>query len=356
MSLFSKVVALLILVAGGVLFFFAGADWAKRAQWADATRQVELLLNGLPVDAQETDVQGVPKVADLREPLLKSLFSKSGGSPVAGVVKTQTDEVDLVKRKLEEYVNAAPDRAGQVKELAGIMLALAETSTDRERYLQLIDKPAEDQFDPLQSEFNEAFRKAKTAAAPSGGKEPGQDVRREAIAHLLFRVADVLWQKENPQPPSLLESKTYDRLLTVVGLEALAGEVDHRAAQLQTAAADVRAALDRDRNTFLDSQRRQLQVLMDTADELDRQRGLLKTQSDLVADAKKAVALRQADHERLNTDWENAKKLTRQKIDSQMKMEQELFKSRQELRDAYAANQELEQTIRALEQKLPSPR
>jgi len=352
MSLLSKVIAFLVAATGGLLFFLAGMDWAKRQQWADATLQVELMANGLPVDEKETDKQGVPKVADLRKPLVDSLFSKTGGEPV----KTQVDEVDRVKRKLEGFINAASDKPGQVKELAAVLLALAETSGDRARYLQLVDKPAEDQFDPLQSEFNTAFQKAKAAGAPAGGKEPGQDVRRQAIAHLLFRVADYLWQKETPQPPSLLESKTYDRLLTVVGLEALAGEVDRRAGELQAVALEVRAAIDRDRNQFLDSHRRQIQVLMDTADELDRQRGVLKVQTDLVAEQKKAVALRQADFDRLDKDLKTAQVVTREKLDAQLKMEQELFKDRQELRDAYAANQELEQAIRALELKLPTPR
>jgi hypothetical protein len=350
MSLFGKVIALLVLVTGGALFFVAGMDWAKRQQWADATRQVEIMLKGLPVDEKETDTQDVPKVADLRKPLLDTLFAKAGGSPV----KTQMEEVDRVKRKLEESINGAPDRPAQVKELAGILLALAETNADRERYLQLIDKPAEDQFDALQSAFNLAFDDAKKQGAPEKGAKAAQDLRRAAIAHLLFRVADVLWQKENPAPPGLLESKTYDRLLMVVGLEALAGEVDRRADQLKTAAQDVRDGIDRDRNTFLDAHRRQVQGLMDAADELDRRQGLLKIQANLVADQKRVVALRQADFDRMTEDLKKAQDLTRKKIDSQMKMEQELFKDRQDLRDAYSANQELERTIRALELKLPS--
>src|SRR5262249_59622271 len=127
MSLLGKILLVLNVLAAIAFFFVASFDWAKRAQWADATIQHELMITGLPLDQDEKDLYGSPRVRSVSKSALDQLFQKAGGQPV----KTQDDELTGVKNRINSWVSQADTPAARVKRLAEALHALAPSSKER---------------------------------------------------------------------------------------------------------------------------------------------------------------------------------------------------------------------------------
>src|SRR3954451_9441254 len=103
MSLPGKILAILNLLAAVGFLFLGILDYAKRQAWADLALQREVLLQGLPLDENEPDADGRPRVAGLRPAFLEETFRTAGGSPV----RTQLEEVQKVKGRVLAYADNA---------------------------------------------------------------------------------------------------------------------------------------------------------------------------------------------------------------------------------------------------------
>jgi hypothetical protein len=353
MSLFGKILLFLNVLAAIGFFFLASLDWAKREAWADAALQHKIMIDGLPVDEQEKDLQGNVLFQDLRPQALTQMFSKSGGDPS----KTQLEEVRKVQSKVQSLVSQQENDAKKVQFLARILLDLATTNAERETRLKQLADPATAKVEDLQKEVDGAFEAVLNPAKLSGSggteevKQAGlQEYRRRAIAHLLVVMSDALREQENPQaPPELVDSKAYDRTLSVVGLTALAREVNNQAYTLQKIAEEIPAVLALDRYAFLDAYDRQLHQNEDMSEKVDRNRVFLKLQQDMALRQQDLVKERRLQVDQFEKQLAMAQETTRERMKEQAAMEQALFRSRQELRDAFIENQKLEQAIRALE-------
>jgi siroheme synthase (precorrin-2 oxidase/ferrochelatase) len=354
MSLLGKILAILNVLAAIGFVFLAHLDLAKREAWADAALQHKILAEGLPVDEQEKDLQGNILVQDLRQPVLTQMFAKSGGDPS----KTQMEEVRKVQSKVQSLVGQQENDAKKVQVLARILLGMATTNAEREARLKQLVDPANVKVDDLQNEVNAAFEavlnppKLQVSAKTDEEKQAAlADYRRRAIAHLLVTMSDALREQENPQaPPELVDSKAYDRTLNVVGLAALAREVDSQAFTLQKIADEIPAVLALDRYAFVDAYDRQLHQNEDMSEKVDRNRVFLKLQRDMALRQEDLVKERRLQVAQFEKQLAMAQETTRDRLKEQAAMEQTLFRSRQELRDAFLENQKLEQAIRALEQ------
>jgi len=193
--------------------------------------------------------------------------------------------------------------------------------------------------------------KVQVQAAQNEAEKQGglADYRRRAIAHLLIVVNDALREQE-AQVPELVDYKGYERTLNVIGLAALAREVESQAFSIAKIAKEIPTALALDRYAFVDAYDRELHQVEDLSEKVDRNRVYLKLQRDSALRQEDVVKERRLIVDQLEKELAMAQETTRERLKEQAEMEKVLFRSRQELRDAFVENQKLEQAIRSLEQ------
>ncbi len=128
MSLLGKVFAFLnILGVVGVLAM-GMMTYGKKIAWANANAQQELMLKGLPLNDQELDKQGRPRVDNLLDANVKVVVP-------GPVVRTQSAEVERVHGILQGELTAINDKPKKLARLADVVLPFA---TDYRRYADLV--------------------------------------------------------------------------------------------------------------------------------------------------------------------------------------------------------------------------
>lgn len=344
MSLLGKILLFLNVLAALGFFLMAGMDWGKRYAWAEAVVEHQLVIDGVPLDDQEKDREGNPRVKDLREKALQQLFQQAGGSPA----KTQVDEARRVKDALLKRVDdpavkpidtTLPATPGG--KLAEVLMHFTQSMKERDEYRRLAadDKKA----DEMRSKVEGLFNAANDAARPP-------EERRGLIAHLLCCSADVLrYDEEGNPPPGLVASKAYQRALATTGVVACARELDEETAVLTHFAEDVRAGMARDREAYLEATRTLIAQVEDLAEKCDRQKGVLKFQNELVDKQRTLAETRQNELLQMTKTLAGLRDATQEQLAIQAAMEDQLFKSRKEQRDDLEANLKLERQLRSLE-------
>jgi len=132
MSIVGKILAIFNVFAVVGVLALLGMNYAKRQNWEYAVFRQDLMANGLPLDNTETDALQQRVVDKIGPKTQQELFRQASPStPVA----TQKDELDRVKRELQNLVQAASDKKKQIAELARILMPMAETSEQRLRML-----------------------------------------------------------------------------------------------------------------------------------------------------------------------------------------------------------------------------
>src|SRR5215831_9522262 len=89
MSLLGKVLAVLNVLAAAAFIWLVVADYSKRNAYAFSTQQADFMLNGLPLDAGELDVEQQKRAELVGKEMSNQLFS---GVP-SPKVKTQEEEI-----------------------------------------------------------------------------------------------------------------------------------------------------------------------------------------------------------------------------------------------------------------------
>ncbi len=148
----------------------------------------------------------------------------------------------------------------------------------------------------------------------------------------------------------LRDQPAYNRFVNVVGVSMASRAVDHYAMNLKQGAQEVGDAIEQDRGRFLLAYRSRLaaiQTLKDQVAQLEatqkEQENLLDARRVAVNENKRKIAQLQ---DELKAEQARAAALLRQ----QQFIEDSLARSRQELRDAFAENERLEQLLRTYEQ------
>jgi hypothetical protein len=347
MSIWGKILIFANVLAAIGFLVVAGMDWGKRKAWAEAVLEHQLVIDGVPLDDQEKDREGNPRSKDLKDQALGQLFQQAGGSPS----KTQIEELQRVKQQLQARIDAPDPKRTKAQKLAEVLVALATTTKDRERIRQLAadEKNVEKNTEQLQGEFDQAFNEPAAGGQGSGPSKHTPEQRRQMIAHLLCATADVLRKDEADPPPSLAESKAYKRALATTGLVACSREVEDEATNMQRFFQDVRDGMARDRAAYVQASRTLLGQIEDLAEKVERQKGVLSLQTELLDKQQTLVGNREADLLQLGKDLNAAVEATKDELAKQERMEKELFKSRREDRDAFEKNLQLERQLRSLE-------
>jgi hypothetical protein len=170
MSPFGKILAFLN-VFGAIGFVCMGAmDYAKRQAWEHAVFQHDLLLKGLPLDAQETDPEGHSIAEAIGPQTQKELF------PTGQPVTTQEAEVRNLQSRFQGLLDNESDPKKKMALTAQLLLPLATTNAERERLLayrtHLWDPARADQ---LKKQFEQADRQAKIYIQGPPKDQPKKD-------------------------------------------------------------------------------------------------------------------------------------------------------------------------------------
>src|SRR4051812_42807160 len=169
MSLLGKILALLNVLGAIGLVCLASMDYAKRQTWAYSLHRHDLALVGLPVNEEELDADSVPRVSRISEDTLQQIFGPVGGNPVS----TQRQEVERVKRTLDEKISAAAQsKWQQCYVYARILLPLTEAYKEREQMLTCRAHFATEQSaNALKTRCQECFQEAIKADAKADPTE-----------------------------------------------------------------------------------------------------------------------------------------------------------------------------------------
>jgi hypothetical protein len=357
MSLFGKILTIFNVLAAIGFFAMAGMDWQKRQAWAESVLQHKMLLDGVPLDEQEKDLEGNPRFKDLQEKSVQKLFQQAGAGGAPAKEKwTQVEELKKVKAELVARIENADakgpkgEKQTKIERLRDILLTLATSTKEREELKKLAadEKNAEKNYETLETRFNQLFDEPTLSPAPPAPPRHTPEERREMIAHLVCATADIRRLDEDGTP-AFTESKAYRRALATTGLEACSREVEAEAAALQHFTDDVRADMTRDREVFVSKYHDRLAEVEDLSEKVARLLGQLKLITDMVDKQRTLVEFRRAEVDKLEKALAAAREATREQLAIQMRMEKELFKARQEQRDNSEANTVLEQRVRTLE-------
>lgn len=347
MSLLGKILLILNVLAAIAFFFLAMLDYAKRQAWADLALQREVLMQGLPMDENEPDIDGRPRVYDLREAYLSSLFGSVGGNPS----RTQVEEVGKIKGRLQAKLDDAQAPGGtKAQKLARILLPFATTNSERRTLLDRMLDAQNDKTDDLEASFEKLFQNAVATSSPTGGPRD-LGARKREVANLLLRLTEALREFDGPPPAGedIIASQPYKRAVAVVGLDASARALDEYVFYLQDTADQIRDEMNSARYAFADLSRQKLQVIEDWSYKCLRQKDILDAETSKATTQEEIVAARKLEVERVRKELAKMQETTRAMLAEQAVMEEELFKNRNAARDAAEENQKLERQIRALE-------
>lgn len=221
MSLLGKLLAIFNIFAVAGVLALLGMNYAKRQIWAYAVFRQDLMIQGLPINKDETDNLQQRIVDKIGTKTQQDLFKQV--SPTTAVA-TQEDEVNRVKTELENQYKSDGDKKKQIVALARILAPMADTIEQRQAMIayqtHLRDAKS---FAALQQRLKDA-----DAAAVQRQKDARPKPYEEAFhAALALAFADPL----GPFAEAFLAAKKANQNLTVE--QALVQAIDNLHTQLQ---------------------------------------------------------------------------------------------------------------------------
>jgi hypothetical protein len=256
----------------------------------------------------------------------------------------------LLRRVGDEQVEGT-----KAQKLARILLPLVPTSSERRELLQRMADAKNEKTDDLEARFEAVFQAAVSPTGPNGSPRD-QAARKEAIASLLCRLAEVL-REEGPPPAAnedIVTSPQYKRILATVGLAACSHALDDYAYHLLQVAEDIRTEMDTARYAFADLSRQKLEAIEDWSFKADRQKDMLAAEKDKATRQAEIVAARKLEVEQVLKELGEKQAATAKMLKGQSAMERAAVRERNRSRDAYEVNQKLEREIRGLERSTPA--
>lgn len=329
MSTLGKVLAIFNVLAVLAFFCLAAADYGKRQQWSYAVFRHDILLNGLPLDDQEVDLDERPIVEKLTPGTLQQIF-QGVGQPV----RTRIQEVESKYKDAKAQIDGAADDAAKRQLLVQFLHGMPHSGGERDELLARIQKEPIEQLMGDDGPFEKAFRPAYKGVDMKGlplAPEP----RSLAIAALLYNLSE--------------DPASQQRVLTVVGLRDYIRAVDHQTDALREMAHRVQLTLADKRSAF-ETNYRQLQHRIEVAQErVQAMDTALQREKALVAKHQTLVAGRRADVKELTERLEAARQEATAALAAQSHLEKELVTTQRAVGQALQTNLNLENSIRDLE-------
>jgi hypothetical protein len=318
MGLAGKILAVLNVLAAVVFLIVAGLDYSTRQAWALRVFQQEFVLRGLPVDENETNVEGRSLVKAMGKGMPGRLFANVGNP-----VTTQQQEVERRYQELRAQIDQAQDKR---KAIEAILVPLARTWGVREE----IRRQNPDELLKPDGLFEALFKSALH------GGETSLDERRHAIAHLLFNLA---------------KPEEQQRVVVVVGLESYVRAVEKQSAILAQMLPQLQRDMSDERTTFEGRHRVLLQEILAMHERVTAATDLFHKQSAVQQQHDLLVNQRKKDIEEMNHNIVVAQKATAEALALQTRMENELFETHQLIARTAEENLKLEGDIKNREGK-----
>lgn len=332
MSLLGKILAGLNVLAAAAFVYLAIADWGQRQAWTYAVYRLGLSLDGLPVDADDTDLEGARTLDRLSPATVRALFP-SGEAPPGN---TQVGEVQRVHTALRQEVEGIADEGERRKRLAGLLFPLATTLDARQALEDQIEKQPTATI--LDGPFEAAFNAALQNKGP-GGEDRGSEEKRHAIAHLLFGVSQ--------------DDAARQRTAAVVGLRAYAAAANEQASAFHRMADRLRISLTRMQGDFVAEYQAVLgRIALLGGDLKTREVELAKHQA-LTEQHSTILNARVSDVQTIRQQLEAARTETRKALETLTREQALLFAAQEKVGQGLDANRRLEREIRAMEQSKP---
>ncbi len=332
MSLFGKILAILNMFAAVAFLSLATLDYNRRSAWSQGHFHRALLLHGLPVDDKDPGFRqpGEAVVEDLSKGSMRVAF----GDP--NFPKTQSEAVQAALSELKAKYDAAATPAEKAK-IVEMYLVPLQTRVDareavRQRARAVKDAAAADAlFAELEGEFQRAF----SVQRPDGGKRDYSE-RRRSVADLLVNV------DRRPEWRGHVQK--------VVGIEEYTQAVARQAKNLADMSERYKAMIADERAHFVRQYQAEMPEITSLARKLDEYQAKV--------DAQKAILATHVTQRNARRDDANGSKDYEKRIETQTKLATEelarlvdlqnrLFALQQEFALTMAANQKLEQEIRA---------
>jgi hypothetical protein len=344
MSILGKVLIILNVLAAGAFIYLATVDWGARESWSYAVFRHDLALNGLPLDEQELDADGVRAVDRLSNQTLQSMLAPVGGGLPATVLpedKTQMAEVSRLRTTLRTELNTLGGNAAQIRQkMVAWLVPLARTGGEREALRQFLATEPIAKLTADDSPFENAFKRVLAS-----GQEP-PETRRAEIAHLLLNMT-----VDPNSPPDF--ARQYQRVLEVVGLRAFAAEADRQYYALREMADRISGFMAEDQATFEKDYELTLKYLYAKAEDLAQRQKKLADYEKVTRRHQLLVQARQQDLMDMTTRLEAARAATQAALASLSTEQQRLFEAERKVAVTTEKNHQLEQQIRSLEKTEP---
>ncbi len=203
MSITSKVLAGLNLLALFAYIYLASALFNYRTDWQYQNFLMERMLNGLPLNEEEVDSFGQPIAAQLGPKeggMLKTLLGPGGGNPAG---PTLLDEVRAVKAELEPKLG----EAGNPLDFEKFLTPLSNSFAERASLIRLGKPVAGDTTESPADRVKAVIAAAVEGKQKNKGLSPEE--QREAIGRFLWAAQGL---KEGAGSPSQV-----NRLVALVG-------------------------------------------------------------------------------------------------------------------------------------------
>ena len=194
--------------------------------------------------------------------------------------------------------------------------------------------------------FDEAQNGPKSLADPTKNI---RDAQRQAIAHLLFNMVEVL--TDGAGDKGVFSVPDYPRFVSVVGLTSAIKEINDQAWLLQQLGEELQSARRRERGEFADAHRTLIADLQGRAVQLQYSMDLLDKKKQQLADEEAVVVKRRDDVKQAEDNLAEARAVTDKQMADLRAKSDKLHDMRIEGRDLLGDNLELERQIRELEKK-----
>ena len=358
MSLLGKIFALLNTMLAFGLGVVLVMDLGARRNWSYLVYRQDLVINGLPLDKNQTTSTDINISSNLTDAILKDLFKDAGNMPVP----TQVDEV---KRVYDEYEKKEKDLGDTDKARlnARILLENSVTYTERlalQRYLGQgnMDELAK-RFgiepgkvaEQMKMEVTNLFLVAgilDKPKVPEGAIKISQTEMRSAIANLLLTMYQVLSDDKNES----YGNDTYlNRLVVVVGPESAAKAMDGRSVVLHRAFDDLEAQMVRDKSNFVTEHRELIAEMRSRSTEVHNIEAFIADYKNRVA-LQTAIVNREKDLlKKMENDLTDEREKTSKLVSELKKLSDGLFQVNKKLLGVREGNESLENKLSTVEKK-----
>lgn len=230
----------------------------------------------------------------------------------------------------------------------GKALLATRAADPKKPFDKVFDESLEAQRKQLEEKLALEFQPALARAPDARARE----VRRQAIAHLLLTLINVLPEDTSAgaKPPATpLEDPEYKRALNVVGLESAITETNDQAQVVARIASEVALERQRDRSRFVVAHGSLLDHVRERAGQVAWEEALLARKTAQRAEQENLFTRRKGDYDAYMAELKASQKLTADRLRELRKMSDSLFDIRKTVRDALDKNQQLEKQIRGLE-------